>query len=323
MSFAYPIYEDKTNKDSVRFYHCSDKKSKVRTLKTNYTCGSILDRDQNLVFSPLYKIVPSVETNDSVKLEMIDGTVVHMYYIDSRWYLGTKNSWDITGLYDISSTTYGEFFAESLKNYPNFAFSKLDKTCMYTVLFTNPKCHLLSNDYKVYVYSKTDKLSDVFDVLSTTDNEDDYITVSQTLVDNQYELSIHQSNIRFTTMGLLYGDRRKTYAKTTELSFAKAFISAMCHCKRANRTQVVEYLLDHIGDIGKKVFEDIGKVAAKFEEENVVIDEFLGESIPVDLLCQSHESTLYCPENIGFFIRIYRAFAQPRIPVDGTPTESN
>jgi hypothetical protein len=314
MTFAYPIYTDKTSKDSIRFYHCSDKKSKVRTLSTNFPCGTILDSEQNLLFTPTISVDAKNTHPDSVKLLMVDGTVVHLYNIEGEWYMGTKNSWNISSIYDISPTNYGEYFMEAAAKY-DFSYDNLDPTKMYTVIFTNPKCHLLANECKVYVYTAEDPLAEVFEVLPTTDDTENYVTLSSDSYRPLYgspcrTINIFQSELRKNVMNLLYRDRKKCYSKSLELSFAKLYITALCNCKTANSNAVREYLMDHSNDMGKKILGNVLNVAAKFNEDNNVIDEFLGKSIPIDLLNQSHDSTLFQQRHIGFFVSIYRSFVE-------------
>lgn len=295
MTFAYPIYTDRTNKENVRFYYCSDKKSGSH--QTNHSSGTVLDKNLNVLFSP--SITQVKELDNYKKLAMLDGTVVHLYNFDGSWYMGTKNSWNISTIYDISPTNYGEYFTEAITKY-QFSYDMLDENIMYTVIFTNPKCHLLAQELGVYVYNDEDPLAKVFDILPETTDEHNYIGLSGN------QIVVQQSELRKLALNLLYKDRKRCHSSTYELAFAKLYITALCNCKPIHADYIKLYLMDNSNELGKRILADVFDVANNFEEANNVIDEFLGKSIPIDLLNQSHDSTLFNPRHIGFFISIYR-----------------
>lgn len=305
MSFAYPIYEDRVNKTNVRFYHCSNKRSNARTLKTDYPAGSILNEKQELLFSPTYHVVDKFSANsESIsKCKIHDCTVVNLYYMDDEWYYGTKNSWNIRNLRDFTQTTYGQFFARCLENYPQFSFDSLDKEQMYTIAFTNPECHFMSNEYKIYVYNSADSLADVFDVLEPADeNAEEYISVCNVTG----EITITQSKLRETATNLLYSNRNKCYAKELMIARAKVVISALCNCATNIKSDIFSYYQKQFNTIILPIYEDVMRVGNQFELENTVKDKFLDVDIPVDLVNISQENSIFDAKFIGFYVSIFR-----------------
>lgn len=299
MSFAYPIYEDKVNKTGVRFYHCSNKRSGVRTMKTSYPPGTILDADKTVLYKPDYYIVDKLSSEgECKKYKLHDCTVMNIYYMEGEWYYGTKNSWNIKNLKDFTLTTYGKFFEECLEHYPEFSLDSLDKERMHTVIFTNPGCHFLSDAHKIYVYDNAAYPG--LDQLEETDG-DEYVAVCGG------EIQIVQSKLRETATNLLYNNRMKCYSKELKLARAKVIISALCHCPENMRSQVFTYYEMYLNDTVKDIYHEVCDVANAFELENSVKDKYKDVEIPTDLVNISQDNSIYDPRFIGFFVMIYRA----------------
>lgn len=301
MSYAYPVYEDKVNKTNVRFYHCSDKKSNVRVHKTDYNPGTILDENMEPLFVPRYSVAKEATRDHNIKLRMLDCTVINLYYMDSEWYMGTKNSWNIRKLQDFTPITYGEFFDECLAEYPNFSMDVLDKTQMYTLLFTNPKCHLFENECKVYVYDEHDPLADYFDVLPEEKWFDNYILLS-----TNNSIFVHQSSTRELCLRNLYSDRRKLYSREYRLSVAKSLISAMCKTPIKEYDTVVKFLLEHVNTYTKNILTELITVFTVFEASRKKSTSILNVEIPKQL--SNLNNWAYNVRNIGFFVNLYKSY---------------
>lgn len=301
MSYAYPVYEDRVNKTNVRFYHCSDKKSDVRIHKTKYAPGTILDEDMNPIYTPAYSVVDDATPNHTRKLAILDCTILNLYFMDGEWYMGTKNSWNIRKLQDFTPTTYGEFFDESLSYYPKFSYDKLDTTKMYTVLFTNPRCHLLAKDYKVYVYTSTDVLAEYFEVLPEEKLFDNYI-----LVDDKNTVYVQQSKFREECLRKLYSNRRRLYSKEHDLAIAKTLISAMCKCSAGELNNFVNYVAQHRNIFVEPVLKNVLEVFKHFNDNRTEVTNMLGVSVPA-ILTKTNKWP-YHEKNIGFFVNLYRAY---------------
>lgn len=310
MSYAYPIYEDNINKDKVRFYHCSDKKSEVRTIKTDYTSGSILDSDKTLLYQPSYSITTEPNATHKLRLQMIDATIINLYYMDGEWYMGTKNSWNIRNLHDFTSTTYGEFFEECLSLYPTFSYDNLDKTKMYTLLFSNPKCHLFEDEEcRVYVYTESDPLANVFDVLPQTDDITNYVLLSE----EENTIYIRETKNRELAHSKVYSNRKRMYSKDAKFAVAKTLISAICKCKRHERKHVKKYISQNICEEYRIVWDEIYSMFRVFKsfyrktEAGVdlncpIFDEYQLRDMKLPKLVNEE----YSEKNIGFFVNLYK-----------------
>jgi hypothetical protein len=302
MSYTYPVYEDKVNKTDVRFYHCSDKKSAVRVNKNSYAPGTILDADMSPLFQPTYSVAENATAQHTNKLKILDCTIVNLYYMDGEWYMGTKNSWNIRKLQDFVPVTYGEFFEECLSQYPDFSYDVLDKSKMYTVLFTNPRCHLLANECKVYVYSEQDELAQYFDILPEEKLFTDYI-----LLDNKNTIVVHQSKIRELCMRLLYSNRRRLYSKDHNLALVKSLISAYCKCPVKDSSSVNEYLNDNLNSLCQDINSKVLQMFNHFEDNRVGSSTIMNVNVPAALTKPGVNP--YNEKNIGFFVNLYRAYA--------------
>lgn len=298
MSYAYPVYEDRVNKDVIRFYHCSEKKSDVRTHKSEYPPGSILDEQKEPIYVPEYSTVSKATPSHNLALAMLDCTIVNLYYMDGQWYMGTKNSWNIRRLHDFVSTTYGEFFEECLAMYPDFSYDKLDKSRMYTVLFSNPKCHLLSEQMGIYVYTEDDELANFFDVLPESDG-DNYILLSE----KEKTIWVCESASRSFCLSKLYSDRKRLYSSVYDFSVAKTFISALCKCKVNERNDFINYCQTNLNEDRLIMFE---KVLFMFQTFELVRkrETKVKYTIPAHLM--KNPNRPYSEKDIGFFVGFYK-----------------
>jgi hypothetical protein len=75
-----------------------------------------------------------------------DGTLLNLYYDDNytkdteKWVFASKNSYDVANLF-WRGFSYKDILQDVLKQYPEFQFSKLDKTKTYTIGFKHPAHH--------------------------------------------------------------------------------------------------------------------------------------------------------------------------------------
>lgn len=308
MSFAYPVYENKDS-DDIWFYFCSSRKTNT---SVEFKVGSILNDNAQVLFEPKYSVVDKPNDTHTVKKELMDCTVINLYYIDGKWHYGTKNSWNIDRLRDITNVTYGEYFRESLSHYPDFSFDKLDTKKMYTVLFSNPKCHFFSSNYRVCVHDESDDLASVLEVLPETDNEN-HILLSR----EENTIYIHQTDIHKRVTDCIYRNRKKCKDEIHSIAVAKCIISALCYSEGTsnkqqqrleNREALIEYLLKTLNEDYQNILSDVLQVGIDFQNANQVIDSYLGVRIPIDILNTEHDGNFYSPKNIGFYISIYKQF---------------
>ena len=300
MSYAYPIYEDKVNKQVIRFYHCSDKKSNVRTQATEHVPGTILDDNMEVLYTPKYQVVGEPNDTHTKRLAILDCTVINLYYMDGEWYMGTKNSWNIRKLQDFVSTTYGQFFDESLSIYPKFSYDALDKTKMYTLLFTNPNCHLLAKQHAVYVYSATDELANIFPVLPEETHYKNYVLLSET----ENSVYICESEGRKLCTSKLYSARSRCYSKDHNFAIVKTFISAYCKCKPDVRHLFEKHTKNYLNENYLSLFEDVVNVFGFFNEQRPISKKIGDLYIPAPLV--KDPTRPYTEKDIGFFVNLYK-----------------
>lgn len=300
MSYAYPIYDNKVSKDVIRFYHCSDKKSEVRVNKTEHVPGTILDDGKQVLYTPKYSVVLDANKTHNKMLKILDCTVIHLYFMDGQWYMGTKNSWNIRKIYDFTSTTYGEFFEECLEQYPKFSYDTLDRSKMYTLIFTNPKCHLFADRLAVYVYSQNDYLSDVFEVLPEESEYNNYVLLSE----EENTICIRESKNRELCLSKMYSNRRRLYSQDHNFAVVKTLICAFCKCKQQERPHLEKYLTQNINSNYIKLVTNVLNTFGHFEDNRNGVTNISGVNVPISL--QDVHST-YSEKDIGFFVNLYKA----------------
>ena len=110
--------------------------------------------------------------------EMIDGTMIRLYYLDGVWRTSTRGHTDAHKARWTTDKSYGQMWAECLASYPEFSTHGLDKSNTYVFIIQhvgNPIiCPIQVN--KIY-------LTDIYDnnTLSRVNNNNDYNSVK---VDN-------------------------------------------------------------------------------------------------------------------------------------------
>lgn len=92
----------------------------------------------------------TADVDDAECYANVDATFIHLYRIDGRVMLGTRNSWDITHSKDLyEKLTYGDAFYSCLKRLG----LSVDQLPNGTYAFSHPLLHLTANDYRVYSFT--------------------------------------------------------------------------------------------------------------------------------------------------------------------------
>jgi len=82
--------------------------------------------------------------------EMIDGTMINIYWYKTQWEISTRNGYSMRNVKWLSKT-YGEVFDELLKDY-KIDLSKLDKDYSYSFIFRHKDFHLHAQNEKNLLY---------------------------------------------------------------------------------------------------------------------------------------------------------------------------
>jgi hypothetical protein len=106
--------------------------------------------------------------------EIVDGTIVTLYWYNERWNIASTNSWDVGHYQWMGTKTYQEVFDEACAQYPDFSLDKLDRTKSYTVGFRHSDFHpLLADPQKMWFVQSCDltQLNEATKIsCSTTEN---------------------------------------------------------------------------------------------------------------------------------------------------------
>lgn len=85
--------------------------------------------------------------NDIKKIYfMDDGTTAYLYYYDGRWCMASNRSYDISNVARLSPLTFREALDETLQNYADFSFEKLNKNYVYAIGFHHKAIHPFSGE---------------------------------------------------------------------------------------------------------------------------------------------------------------------------------
>lgn len=111
------------------------------------------------MFNPKARL-KSVKLSNYDVYEIIDGTIVMLYWYANKWCLATTNGYDVGDYTWLGNTSYFAAITELAAKYPNFSFDALDKTKCYTIGFHHPDFHPLHGDpaklWLVQVWRPTD-----------------------------------------------------------------------------------------------------------------------------------------------------------------------
>jgi len=77
--------------------------------------------------------------------EVLDATIINMYYYNNVWRISTCKGYDITDIVFIKNKSYAEVFSEiTALKYPKFNMKQLDTNNSYTFAIRTPEFHLFN-----------------------------------------------------------------------------------------------------------------------------------------------------------------------------------
>jgi hypothetical protein len=94
---------------------------------------------------------------------LVDGTCISLYWYD-EWTISSRNGYDVKNIYWRDNKSFWECFVESLNEYAEFSFDKLDKNVCYNLIFVNKHYHPFNKKNKVFLLSAYDvtKIKNVY-----------------------------------------------------------------------------------------------------------------------------------------------------------------
>lgn len=189
--------------------------SEIKEIYNELPYGTILDQKLEIVFKPQVSLITNkLENSESLKYELVDGTSINIYHLNGRVCLGTKSSWDISSLQDYTNMTFLDLLNETI------SVLGIDYPKEGSYIFTNPKFHLLSNEFKIYSY-----VDDDYPKPNITTNEENYIEFYPKT--SEYRENI--SSIRINLNNAIYKNRRRFFSDNLKLSISRCICSIMCH----------------------------------------------------------------------------------------------
>lgn len=155
----YYILGESTLKDRVIKKQGKEKLEKInaeiqKRYKTKYgysiPYGTVLDENFEVVSSPDTTQSRATPNDEVVKYKITDATFIHLYRLNGKTMIGTRNSWDITNSYDLySNFTYGDALTSCLSKLG----LTIDDLPNGSYAFSHPLIHLLSKEYRLYSFN--------------------------------------------------------------------------------------------------------------------------------------------------------------------------
>jgi hypothetical protein len=305
-SFIYPVYrgapKGRNPKTPIRFYYCAEKsRTKQNMGSIDHVHGTVLDVDKNVIRKPEFYVTSTNYTKPgSIKYKMLDCTVVNFFHFENKWYMSTKNSWDISEIAEHTSKNNMEIFNEiiKIKGY-NFNLEDLDKNGVHTFAFSHPETHLLSNEYRIWSYSNYDFVDSP--ELETDEKAENYILFDK----ESGEINVRQTDFRKRVVEKLYTNRRKYRNDELNVAFLKMLVEPLFNLKYSY-SKVKEFLLANLNANSKRIFELIMGEIDLFNEYIKVPTEYNGIRIPESLTPEApiYTNILQHTQNRAFLIDI-------------------
>lgn len=134
---------------------------KVENILENYKRkllpGTILNDNHEVIFEPIAKLQRYSGNDEYVPIQYIDGTCFTLWEFNSKRFMATSNSWDISNMKDIGNNTYKELLEQTLyKN--NMIIDDLKLNTLY--VFSNPNIHLTSHKYEILEFNEIPKVDE-------------------------------------------------------------------------------------------------------------------------------------------------------------------
>lgn len=225
-----------------------------RTNRYTIPFGTVLDSDYNVVSSPTVTQNYSVKgenESEEVKYKWVDGTFVHIYRLGDDVMIGTRNSWNITGSYDLyHNLTYGSAFRSCLDK----AGLSIDDLPDGSYVFSHPLLHQTAKEYRVYSFA-IESIGDVTLSFDLADSEDeDYLAYCHKHKYYREVISTQRSKLN----QILYFNRQRFRYNgdevSDELSLLYCLLNYHCHANKELHNYVYS----------KKLFNDVTHECSKF-----------------------------------------------------------
>lgn len=281
-SSIYQVFQTKDRQSGIKFLFCSAKNRGDKSKKCNHIPGTILNEDEEVIRQPTYWLSSNFTFNTTytyLKFKIEDCTIINLYNFEGKWYMGTKNSWDISKTIDYTHTSFSEFFNQSItEGKYEFNYDNLDPAKVYTIGFCNPNCHLMAKEYKVFAYNE--ELT-CFDrpMLVTDENEKNYVTLCQ----ETGELFIKQTKLREEISKQLYSNRNKLRRANQDHAMIRVLINVL-FCNKYKFKPMDLFLKSNLNDLALPLYNRIINVIDQFEKHLTIKPEFNGIQIPKYML---------------------------------------
>lgn len=283
-SHPYPVRDSNHPQSEVKFYYCSEK-SKVES--SAYPHGTVLNTKKEVILKPtVYVVNKKSKSKNIIKHKLVDGTIVNYYHMNGIWRMGTRNSWDISFIEEFPKLSNYDLFREAIDECGySFDESTLDKSKVYTFLFSNPKCHIFSNKYRVWSYDPD------FEFIGQPELADEndayYVEYDQ----DSGELYPVQSNTWKKITDILYTNRMKIIEQELNYDNAIAKLILRPMFPRIGTNREIEFDLvklfmeEHLNDHSRVIYEIILKIIEEFDnhvKNDVII--YQGVKLPGNML---------------------------------------
>lgn len=185
----------------------------------NAVPGSVFDPNGKLISCPENRtqyVVDGKEPKnyvephpDSIRLNYVDGTAIHLYWHNGIMHMGTRNSWDISTMSDfVEDMTFLDFFKETAAAV-GFDYECLDPKISHTILFSNPSIHFYSREHRIIYYNE--------DLVGEEIEEDDYTTYDPV----NKMITVHITGNMKKVLNAMYNQRRVCKSNTWFEAFYK------------------------------------------------------------------------------------------------------
>jgi hypothetical protein len=261
--------------------------------------STILNENFEVVVRPEVSQAKSrLEGVEFQRFALGDYTVVNVYTLEGKVYMGTRNSWGINNSKDLyEDITYGSAFDECLAAY-GFTLESLPSG---TYAFSNPKIHLMANSIAIYSFTRPSIINDdgvavsfAFPVIRSPSpkfEEEDidavYANTSSTTVENviEYYPALQQfheiiSEDRQEVYNALYFNRTRFRNADNRISLINCVLNFLCETKASTRKYANNNKLFNNNFMECRKY--ITYIARGID--NVTSDKYFGIAIPKYLL---------------------------------------
>jgi hypothetical protein len=268
-SKPYPVKESNHPASEIKYYYCSEKGKKAKET-CNYPHGTILNTKKEVVLLPsVYVTYQKPKSGNMVKHKIIDCTIVNFYNVDGHWRMGTRNSWDISYIEEFTGLTNQSLFDEAVEKCQyTFDLNTLNKSKMHTFAFSNPKCHLFSNQCRVWSYNQEYEFVGSPELASPEDtNYIEFYPETGELVPVQTDIWKYVTDVVYTNRMRIV-EQEINY----DLAIAKLIIQPLFKKESQSVKSICEFMENHLNEHCLPIYKTI---MACIQE----IDEYFGKDI--------------------------------------------